>query len=81
MSVTSYRGYLIDNGNHVCSIVTIEAVDLASACAQAETVLGQTRFAAIEVWEGTSIVARRSAPLRSRLPWLSRKHPHEIAER
>jgi hypothetical protein len=81
MSVTSFRGYLIDQRNHVCSIVTIEAVDVASACAQAETVLGQTRFAAIEVWDGACIVARKSAPRRLKFPWPSRKHPDEIAGR
>jgi hypothetical protein len=60
-SPSSYRGYFIDHLNHVQSIAVIEAADVESACAQAETLLEQTRYAAVEIWEGPRIVGFRAA--------------------
>jgi hypothetical protein len=60
-SPSTYRGYFIDHLNHVQSIVVIEAADVESACSQAETLLTQTRYAAVEIWDGPRIVGVRSA--------------------
>lgn len=77
--VNSYRAYFIDRFSHVESIATIEAVDINSACAQAESLLAQTRYAGVEIWDGPRIVGRRAANRWARLMWPFRNRPDEVA--
>ena len=77
-TVNSYRAYFIDRLNHVESVASIEAVDINSACAQAESLLAQTRYAGVEIWEGSRIVGRRAANRRARMMWPFRTRSDEV---
>jgi hypothetical protein len=75
----SYRGYFIDHRNHVRSVVVIEAADTNTACVQAESLLRETRFAAIEIWDGPRIVGRRTANRWAAIVWPFGKHSDGVA--
>jgi hypothetical protein len=75
--VNSYRAYFIDRLNHVESVASIEAMDINSACAQAESLLAQTRYAAVEIWEGSRIVGRKAANRSARMTWPFRSRSDE----
>ena len=77
MSLTSYRGYFIDRWNHVCSIVVIEAAGIDAACAQADLLLAESRYASIEIWEGSRQIERRTANIWAKLIWPSSRWPDE----
>ncbi|HET6621587.1 MAG TPA: hypothetical protein VFG64_16745 [Dongiaceae bacterium] len=49
----SYRFYLLDAGEHIKAVETIECADDAAAAAKAAALLEErTSFASIEVWKG-----------------------------
>jgi hypothetical protein len=53
-----YRAYLLSADDRIRSVQPIEAADDASACLEAEGLLQQTEFAAVEVWENRRLIWR-----------------------
>ena len=52
----SYRACLFSGGDHARSVRTIEAKDDASACLEADLILRDSEFTAVEVWDDQRLV-------------------------
>lgn len=54
----SYRAYFLSSSDHIRYVRAVNAADHLSASAQAEVMLQQSEYAAVEVYEGWRLVSR-----------------------
>ena len=54
----SYRIYFLSSSDHIRYVRAVKAPDHMSARAQAEVMLRQSEYAAVEIYEGWRLVSR-----------------------
>jgi hypothetical protein len=54
----SYRAYFLSSSDHIRYVRAVKAADHLSARAQAEVMLRQSEYAAVEVYEGWRLISR-----------------------
>jgi hypothetical protein len=57
-AMLSFRAYFLTASDHIRHVAGFEAGDDVSACAQADLMLSQSDYAAIEVYQGWRLVRR-----------------------
>lgn len=55
----SYRAYFLSESDHIREVCAFKAGDDISACLEADFRLGQSEYAAIEVYDGWRLVWRK----------------------
>jgi|SoiMethySBSTD1v2_1073268.scaffolds.fasta_scaffold187510_3 hypothetical protein len=55
----SYRAYFLSESDHIREVSAFKATDDVSACLEADVRLGQSEYAAIEVYDGWRLVWRK----------------------
>jgi hypothetical protein len=54
----SYRAYFLSTSDHIRYVRAVRAPDHMSASAQAEVMLRQSEYAAVEIYEGWRLISR-----------------------
>jgi hypothetical protein len=54
----SYRAYFLSSSDHIRYVRAVNAPDHLSARAQAEVMLRQSEYAAVEIYEGWRLISR-----------------------
>jgi hypothetical protein len=54
-----YRAYFLTESDHIRYVTGFKSTDDADACAQADVMLAQSEYAAIEIYQGWRLVRRR----------------------
>jgi hypothetical protein len=54
----SYRAYFFSSSDHIRYVRAVNAPDHLSARAQAEVMLRQSEYAAVEIYEGWRLISR-----------------------
>ena len=57
-AMLSFRAYFLTASDHIRHVAGFEAIDDVSACAQADLMLNQSDYAAIEIYQGWRLVWR-----------------------
>jgi hypothetical protein len=58
MELHSYRVYFLSSSDHIRYVRAVKAPDHMSARTQAETMLRQSEYAAVEIYEGLRLISR-----------------------
>ena len=58
MALHSYRAYFLSSSDHIRYVRAVNAPDHMSARAQAEVMLRQSQYAAVEIYEGLRLISR-----------------------
>jgi acyl-coenzyme A thioesterase PaaI-like protein len=58
MELHSYRVYFLSSSDHIRYVRAVKAPDHMSARARAETMLRQSEYAAVEIYEGLRLISR-----------------------
>jgi hypothetical protein len=52
----SYRAHFLCASDHIRAVSSFQSTDDATACAEADLMLGQSEYAAIEIYEGWRLI-------------------------
>ena len=56
----SYRAYFLSASDHIRAVKGFTAMDDSAACMEAEWMLQQSEYAAIEIYEGWRLIWRKT---------------------